>query len=198
MKLDYLEKQVKQILSHEPSGHDWQHIQRVLNNAKAILASLDQEVDRELVLAACLVHDLIDSKLDSSLRLFDQQVQVLLAQAQATPQQIEAIDSIIHHLSYRDNQAYRHRLSLEGQVVQDADRLDALGAVGIARCFQYGGHKGQLMYGHEASSVQHFYDKLLKLADLMNTAIGRQIAHERTAYMEAFLQQLQAEVEGQA
>lgn len=193
---------VKEKLINEGTGHDWYHIERVWKTAKQIAEK--EKANRFIVEMAALLHDLIDDKVVDDSSKAVEEVEYWLEGAGVSSKDSERIMEIIHTISFRGGST-RSTLTLEGQVVQDADRLDAIGAIGIARCFSYAGSKGNVLFDPElsirenmtekeyregqTSAVHHFYEKLFKLKDLMNTEIGRQMAEERHAFMEDFLVQ---------
>lgn len=189
----YLEKRVKEILKNEPTGHDYYHAKRVLKNASLLLK--EHGGNQDIVEVACLVHDLIDRKLDDKYKLSLNQLEDLLMNVSLSNEEIKVVIDIISRMSYSSNQRFDY---IEGQIVQDADRLDALGAIGIARTFAFGGNKQRLIYDdkeNQLTSVGHFYDKLLKLHELMNTSKAKAIALERTKFMKQFLEILKKEVD---
>jgi len=186
-----VEDLVFQKLHNESSGHDYYHAQRVLKNALEISSIYDINID--VIKASCLIHDLIDHKLDDKHKSSTKQIKEVLIQSQFSTEEITHIFDIIENISYSKGNIPS---SLEGKIVQDADRLDALGAIGIARTFAFGGKKGRLIYGpkdDKANSVAHFYDKLFKLTELMNTHEAKELAVKRTAFMEEFILELQKE-----
>jgi uncharacterized protein len=200
---------VKQELSLDSSGHDWWHIYRVTNTALEI--ARHENADLFVCELAALLHDIADEKLNASKEAGLEKVKNWLEENQVPEVVATHVLEIISTMSYNGghNQPMK---TLEGKVVQDADRLDALGAIGIARTFAYGGHKGHIMHNPElpvrenmtqeeyrnapGTPINHFYEKLLKLKDLMNTDYGKKLATERHAYMENFLAQFYAEWEG--
>lgn len=168
-------------LADDSGGHDPTHIDRVVKNAETIMAREKSSADRNLVILCCLLHDIDDRKIndvddESRLKKF-------CAERGWIEAIYNAVKSVISRVSYTDNPDYDKDLSEEAKIVQDADRLDALGAVGIARAFAYGGKSGRNML----DTPKHFYDKLFKLPELMNTEAGRAIAKERVKYMRDFL-----------
>lgn len=204
---------VQHELQNAEGGHDWFHILRVYNNAKLI--SENEKVDAFIVALGALLHDIADSKFydgDSTIgpkKAFD-----FLTKLKVAPATISHVIKIIENISYSSNIDNQNPFkSLELDVVQDADRLDALGAIGIARTFSYGGFKNRGIYDPEikpnlnlskaeykastAPSINHFYEKLLLLKDKMNTATGYKIAKERHLYMVTFLDQFYGEWNGQ-
>lgn len=205
---------VKATLYNDASGHDWWHIYRVWNNAKTI-AQHHAEADSKVVELAALLHDIADWKdHDGDFDIGPKTARVWMGQFDdITAEQIDAVCHIIRHISFKGAKAKTVELSLEGQIAQDADRLDAIGAIGIARTFAFGGSRGNLMHDPNLqadlnqdeqayvnqknnTTVNHFYEKLLLLKDKMNTAYGRKLAEERHQVMENFLEQFYAEWEG--
>lgn len=203
---------VQKKLSGEGSGHDWWHVLRVWNNARTIAQK--EKADLFVVDLAALLHDIGDHKFHNG----DETVGPRLArewleQQQVEEKTIEHVCSIIRDLSFKGAGTSSAMPTLEGKVVQDADRLDAIGAMGIARAFAYGGHKNREMYNpnikpvlHEsfeayksstAPTINHFYEKLLLLKDRMHTGTARQMAAQRHQYMEDFLSQFYAEWDGE-
>lgn len=201
---------VKEKLENETSGHDWEHIKRVWENTKLI--SKSEDVDLFICEMAALLHDLVDDKLFSDENKAIEEVKAWLVLQNVSEEAINHIMEIITTMSFKggNNDPVQ---TLEGQVVQDADRLDAIGAIGIARCFVYAGNKGDPIYdeqvavreqmskeeyrsGH-SSAINHFYEKLLKLKDLMNTDTGKGLAENRHRFMEQFLSQFFGEINGE-
>lgn len=190
MNIFKVKELVKSKLETESSGHDYLHALRVYENAKNLLSD---DMDHEVVLVSSLIHDLIDHKLEDKFKVTDLELKKFLESIDLTSHQIEHIFHIIKNISYSKGNIPE---SLEGKIVQDADRLDALGAIGIARTFSYGGANNRLIYGDtfQKDSVSHFYQKLLKLGDLMNTSQGKTQAEERIKYMKEYLKQLYKEI----
>jgi uncharacterized protein len=202
------EAYVKQELGKDSSGHDWWHIYRVTNTARQ-LASLEN-ADLFICELAALLHDIADEKLNPSKAAGLQKVENWLLQNEVPTKATAQVMEIIATMSYNGGHN-KPMQTLEGKIVQDADRLDALGALGIARTFAYAGYKGHLMHNpelavrtemtkenyrnSESTAINHFYEKLLKLKDLMNTEAGKRMAAERHAYMENFLKQFYQEWE---
>ena len=213
MELGIIEAFVRQRMAQDKTGHDIQQLERVVANAQRLMAAESQPIKTSIVLAAAWLHDVIDDKVTSNPAQARREVAELLIQAGATLPERDAILEIMDRQSFSKNLQERQSLSLEGQIVQDADRLDALGAIGIARAFYYGGSRGHDLYNdlpprdlsqlsqedyrQNQSSLAHFDEKLLKLADLMNTASGRALAQERTAFMRQYLAQFWAEIKGE-
>ena len=207
--LDRARKHVKQALATDSSGHDWWHIYRVTNTARQMAKA--EKADIFICELAALLHDIADEKLNTSKKSGMQKVQDWLQENKVTAEDSEQVLEIIATMSYNGghNQPMQ---TLEGKIVQDADRLDALGAIGIGRTFAYAGWKGHLMHNPDlpvrenmtpaeyresgGTAVNHFYEKLLKLKGLMNTSYGKKLAEDRHAFMEAFLEQFYAEWEG--
>ncbi|MGO1060051.1 HD domain-containing protein [Planococcus sp. FY231025] len=200
------EKAAKAIYDTFDASHDWQHIERVRQNAREILKT--QKADAFVVEMAVLLHDVSDPKYKKHGE--DPEAEIL-ASLGLDEEQKEHITDIISAVSFKGGNG-KAPASIEAEIVQDADRLDAIGAVGIARTFAYGGAKGRKLYDWQeeprlemteeeyrskpTSSTTHFYEKLLKLKDSINTEAGRQIAEERHAFMLSFLEQLQKETDG--
>ncbi|RPD42165.1 HD domain-containing protein [Chitinophaga barathri] len=210
--IDATELFVKQELAGAEGGHDWWHIYRVWQQSRHIASK--EQVDMLVVELAALLHDIADSKFHNG----DEQVGPAKAEAflqtQPVPQHIiDHVVSIIKHISFKGGHNNGGFYSPELAVVQDADRLDALGAVGIARAFNYGGFKNRALYDpaitpqlnmtkeeykHSAApTINHFYEKLLLLKDRMNTETGKMLAEERHAFMEAYLAQFYKEWNGE-
>ncbi|MGN7177945.1 HD domain-containing protein [Cytobacillus sp. SAFR-174] len=206
------EKFVRDTLGDDSTGHDWQHIDRVRKNALYI-AEKEQKGDPFLIEMAALLHDIPDAKLNTSMEAGDRKLSDFLKELKITEEASSSIKAIIESVSFKGGHNTRI-LSAEAQIVQDADRLDAIGAVGIARAFAYGGKKGQLIYdpaldiriemtedeyrNGRSSSINHFYEKLLKLRDLLNTDTAMELAEKRHELMEQFLHQFFKEWNGQA
>lgn len=214
--MNYIEqtiKYVKEELKGAEAGHDWFHIERVYNNALNLLKS--EKAKEQVVILGALLHDIADSKFHNG----DETVGPKKANDFMTSIGIEEdvkehVIKIIENISFKGGNFERKFASKELEVVQDADRLDAIGAIGIARAFQYGGFKNRTIHDpeekpkfnmtkeeykkHTGSTVNHFYEKLLLLKDLMNTETGKQIAQNRHEYMEVFLKQFYNEWEGKA
>lgn len=199
---------VKQELQHAEGGHDWFHIERVWKNARQIAGT--ETVDMLVVELAALLHDIADAKFHGG----DEEVGPQKAEAFLRTQAVDiaVIDhvvQIIRNISFKGGNFAQTFQSPELAVVQDADRLDALGAIGIARAFNYGGFKNRELYNpaiaanlqmtkeeykkSQAPTINHFYEKLLLLKDRMNTETGRQMAAQRHLFMEQFLEQFYAE-----
>lgn len=202
---------VKNALKDAEGGHDWFHILRVWNNAKRI--SKNENVDGFVVELGALLHDIADSKFHGG----DETIGPKIARDFLESQQVDEsiivhIENIISNISFKGGNFKQQFNSPELEVIQDADRLDAIGAVGIARTFNYGGFKNRPLYNpeiapnlnqskeayknSEAPTINHFYEKLLLLKDRMNTVTGKGIAEERHQFMEHFLTQFYDEWEG--
>ena len=194
------------------SGHDWWHIQRVWNNTKLILQT--EEADVLVCELTALLHDIADSKFhdgDETIgpRVAGEFLQTLGLDAD----RIAQVQAIILNMSFKASLGERSFHSKELEIVQDADRLDAIGAIGIARAFTYGGFKNREIYNPDipveqhltkeaykntsAPTINHFYEKLLLLKDKMNTPTGKKIAEGRHQYLEGFLQQFYGEWNGE-
>ena len=205
------EEYARQTLSGNGAGHDWWHVYRVWKNALQIARC--EQVDLFVVELAALLHDIADHKFHGGDETIGPKTAHAWLEKQAVDEEvISHVVEIIASLSFKGAKVSTPMRTREGMVVQDADRLDAIGAIGIARAFAYGGYKERLMYDpaispqlhgsfesyktSSAPTINHFYEKLLLLKDLMNTKTGRQIAAARHVYMENFLSQFYAEWEG--
>ena len=194
------------------SGHDWFHIERVWKLSKNIREQENQG-DLLTIELAALLHDIADPKFhDGDDEIGSQIAFNFLTKNGVDPRRIEHIQTIIKYVSFKGGFSQDIINSIEFQIVQDADRIDAIGAIGIARAFNYGGYKNRSIHDPEldlreyhdskayhrsdAPTINHFYEKLLKLKDLMNTQTGKKIAAERHKYMEHFLEQFYLEWEG--
>ena len=178
---------IRELFSGNAGGHDAAHTFRVYHTALWI-AGKEPECDREIVALAALLHDADDHKLfqtegnANALRF--------LRNNKVPEERIGRILEAINSVSFSQNHG-RVPESLEGKIVQDADRLDAMGAIGIARTFAYGGEHGRPL----RASVEHFHDKLLRLKDTMNTEAARELAEKRHAFLESFLKELSEETQ---
>lgn len=205
---------VKQQLKDAEGGHDWFHIERVYKNAKLIAAG-EKDANILVVELGALLHDIADSKFHNGDENVGPKVaREFLEDQEAEPEIIEHVEQIIRNVSFKGGNVSLDFSSKELDIVQDADRLDALGAIGIARTFNYGGFKGRTLYDPEikpalnmtkeeykrstAPTINHFYEKLLLLKERMNTETGKKIAIERHRFMENYLKQFYAEWEGLA
>ena len=202
---------VEQKLSGEGSGHDWWHIVRVRNMTKKL--ALAEGGDSFICQLAALVHDLVDDKLVADEGLALTEVRDLLTRLGVRSDQTDQVLAIIQAISYKGGSQNHLDLTLEGQIVQDADRLDAMGAIGVARTMAYSGYHGRVIHdpevavrqnmtleeyrSHQGTAITHFYEKLLLLKDLMNTKTAQELAKRRHAFMEAYLEQFFAEWDGQ-
>ena len=184
---------VKETFLEEGTGHDYYHIERVVLNARKIL--LTEQADSFLVELAAWLHDVGDHKLHDGVDRSEELIGAFLKPLAVEQPVIDQVIEIVSQVSFSKGQKPS---SIEAEIVQDADRLDAIGAIGIARCFAYGGSKGRLLYNpenNEDTSLQHFYDKLFKLKNLMNTASAKQIAAQRHLFMEEYVAELYREVQ---
>jgi uncharacterized protein len=203
---------VKEKLENAEGGHDWFHIERVYKNA--LLISKNEACDSTVVQLGALLHDIADSKFhDGDETIGPKTAREFLESESVDEETIVHVVNIIENISYKGGNFEKKFSSIELDVVQDADRLDAIGAIGIARTFNYGGFKNRALYNPEIApntamtkeeykkndspTLNHFYEKLLLLKDKMNTHTGKQIAEQRHRYMEDFLAQFYAEWEGE-
>ncbi|QBN19207.1 HD domain-containing protein [Flavobacterium nackdongense] len=203
---------VKSKLENAEGGHDWFHIERVYKNALLIA---DGEVcDANVVKLGALLHDIADSKFHNGDETIGPKIaREFLESENVDEATIQHVINIIENVSFKGGNAEKLFSSIELDIVQDADRLDAIGAIGIARAFNYGGFKNRPLHNpniapklsmskeeyknSQAPTINHFYEKLLLLKDKMNTETGKQIAKERHRYMEGFLSQFYAEWDGE-
>ncbi len=192
MNVDIIKDFVKSKLEQEPTGHDYLHALRVYKNS---LLLIDELVDKDVIIVSALIHDLIDHKLEEKYKATKDELDQLLGDCELSSLQIEHIFNVIENISFSKGNIPE---SKEGKIVQDADRLDALGAIGIARTFSYGGKHKRLIYDPSTKdgedSVSHFYQKLLLLKDKMNTTLGLKEAIKRTEFMEEYLKTFYKEV----
>lgn len=203
---------VKQQLQHAEGGHDWFHIERVYKNA--VLIAQEEDCDVTVVKLGALLHDIADSKFhDGDEEIGPKIARNFLENENVSEEIIEHLVQIIQNISFKGGNFEKTFSSKELQIVQDADRLDALGAIGIARTFNYGGYKNRAIYNpsiaprlnmskeeykiSDSPTLNHFYEKLLLLKDKMNTETGKKLAQERHRFMETFLSQFYAEWEGE-
>jgi len=210
MLVDRVAAHIKEKFLAESSGHDWHHIHRVWQLSRQIAAK--EGADLQIAELGALVHDIADWKFhDGDDSIGPHQAELLLRREGAAPQVIAAVVDIVATISYKGAGVTTAMRTLEGQCVQDADRLDAIGAIGIARCFAYGGHAGRPMHdpdeapvlhqtaaaykASKGASLNHFYEKLFLLKDRMNTPTGRALAEPRHRFMEEFVKQFLAEWE---
>ncbi|WP_142826361.1 HD domain-containing protein [Planococcus soli] len=205
-KIKQCKNEVQKIYEQFDASHDWQHIERVMKNAKTILEQ--EAADAFIIELAVLLHDVSDAKYKKPGEDLEQEI---LDRLKLSTLQRQQIQDVIASVSFKGGNGKRAE-SIEAKIVQDADRLDAIGAIGIARAFAYGGAKGRKLYDWnekartemteqeyrqaQTSSVTHFYEKLLLLKDQMTTETGKQMAEERHEYMLSFLKQLQTETDG--
>lgn len=192
--IENIKKYVYKQFEHEESGHDKWHIDRVRKLAVSIAEKENANVF--IVELAAILHDLIDEKVKETIRLDILEVEELLKMQQVHKNDRDKVLKIIDSISFRKNIS-QNELSIEGKIVQDADRLDAIGAIGIARTFSFAGSRGHIIYDPEKKNnhhaIQHFYDKLLKLKELMNTETAKHLAEERHLFLEHYLQQFYSE-----
>lgn len=198
---------VKEKLAHDFSGHDIAHIERVVKLARHIQTT-EPESDLFIVTMSAYLHDVIDDKVTDNSEQARQDLITFLKQQSVTESVQNAILDIIDNMSFRKNLSTKQSLSKEGQIVQDADRLDALGAIGIGRTFYYGGNKQNMMhdpkvlprsdmteddYKRPNTVINHFYEKLFLLKDQMNTHAGKKLAAKRHQILVDFVKQFEDE-----
>ncbi|QPJ63498.1 MAG: HD domain-containing protein [Candidatus Nitronauta litoralis] len=200
----------KSHFAEDSSGHDWWHVHRVWNTSISLAES--EGADRTIVEIAALLHDVADWKLSEDGEEAGMKKIRALLEKEMKSHEVDHVCNIVENISYKGAGVSTPMATLEGKVVQDADRLDAIGAVGIARAFAYGGNRNRLIHDPEkppvmhedfeaykknkGASINHFYEKLLLLKDRMNTNSGRKMAVERHQFMEAYLEQFFKEWNG--
>jgi len=211
--LDKTREFVKQQLQNAESGHDWLHIERVYQNAIQLIESTT--CNKTIVLVAVLVHDLNDTKFNAGKeQAILAETKTFLRKTGMLEEEISQVENIIENMSFRHSFHQQEEKSIEFQIVQDADRLDAIGAIGIARAFSYGGYKQRAFYDEslptithqssdsyqnsKAATISHFYEKLLLLKDQMNTSAAKKLAKKRHQFMLDFLEQFEAERSGKS
>jgi uncharacterized protein len=196
-------EKVKAAFEGEGSGHDWWHIHRVVNNA--VMLAHKEGADVEIVHLAALLHDVGDHKFHKEEDAPQKLIRALLSEFEVDSDLVERIIEIVLAVSYKGAGVATIPESLEAKCVQDADRLDAIGAIGIARAFAFGGNRNRLLYdpnqppvfhqdfatykSDKGHTINHFYEKLLLLKDRMQTKSGREMAQERHQFMEVFINQ---------
>lgn len=202
---------VKQSLANAEGGHDWWHIYRVWKTAKHLAE--DEKVDLFVVELGALLHDIADSKFhNGDESVGPKKAREFLSSQQVYEDVIVHVEQIISNISFKGGKEAQKFKSPELDVIQDADRMDAIGAIGIARTFNYGGHKNREIYNPEiepnlnmtkeeyknstAPTINHFYEKLLILKERMNTKAGKAMAEQRHQFMEQYLDQFYREWEG--
>lgn len=201
-----LEEFVALTLKNDHSGHGFSHAERVVRNARLIQAK--EGGDLALIVPAAWLHDCADSKLFPHVEEQNEAIRAYLVSEHYTPEQCAAILSIINHISFHLHET--KITSLEQAIVMDADRLEALGAIGLIRTIEYGASRGRDFYEEanllrsekgvsfrspSATTLSHFYEKLLLLQDLFQTATGRQMAEKRTQFLKDFLAEFYEEIE---
>lgn len=202
--IEQCENLVKEVYMHFDASHDFQHIERVRKNAFDI-ADSEPSANREIIELAVLLHDVSDPKYSTEEKLEEERI---IKQLNLSDEKVAHVKEVIKAVSFSGGHEVEAK-TIEAKIVRDADRLDAIGAVGIARTFAFGGAKGRLLYDasetprdnmsveeyrtKETASVTHFYEKLLKLSEGMQTKKGKELAVERHAFMELFLQNLRKE-----
>lgn len=204
---------VQKTLKDAEGGHDWFHIERVYKNS--LLIAKEEIVDTFIVSLGALLHDIADAKFHNGDETVGPKVaREFLESIQVEKSVILHVENIISNISFKGGNFDQKFNSPELDVIQDADRLDAIGAIGIARCFNYGGFKNRKLHDPAVAvnlnmtkeeykksttpTINHFYEKLLLLKDKMNTKTGKKIAEQRHAYMEQFLDQFYREWNGEA
>lgn len=203
----------KQKLSAFDGGHDWYHTERVLNLARTIQKE-EMAGDLQIIELSAILHDIADTKFHKGSEDDGGDIAFkFLIKQELSTEKAEHIRQIINNISFKKRLEKKNFTSIEYQIVQDADRIDAIGALGIARAFNYGGYKNRALFDPEipvveyksmeeyknspAPTINHFYEKLFLLKDLMNTKSGKKIAEARHVYMEEFVARFMSEWEGE-
>lgn len=188
MYIDKAIEYIKMAYADTDKAHDFQHAVRVYNNSKLIIQEY-RDADKEVVFLASLLHDVVDKKLFNDESLLDEWFKQYPSEKELR------IREAISEISYSKG---KKATTIESMIVQDADRLDAIGAIGIARVFTYGGSKNRPIYSDmEASSLSHFEEKLFKLSNQMNTEAARKIADSRDNFMHEFVERISREISGE-
>lgn len=202
---------VKQALAGAEAGHDWFHIERVYRTC--LLINKTENGNEQVIALAALLHDIADPKFNNGdEEIGPRKAEEFLRSIGAAEEIIAHVKRIIENMSFKNSFDKTGFTSLEMKIVQDADRLDAIGAIGIARAFTYGGYKNRTLYdpaikpvtehtkdsykNTTAPTINHFYEKLLLLKEMMNTETGRKLADQRHNFMLSFLDQFYKEWEG--
>jgi uncharacterized protein len=212
--IDQTEQYVRQKMEGEGTGHDWWHVSRV--RIVALNIAEKEGGDRFIIELAALLHDIADWKFhDGDSTIGPKQARSWLQQLDVTPEIVDQVAYIVEHISFKGGTNQHKMTTLEGKIVQDADRLDAMGAIGIARTFAFGGAAGRPLYDPDIPkidyesfesfkdqlqhnhTINHFYEKLLLLKDKMNTKTAKTMAQQRHEFMEAWLEQFYAEWKGE-
>lgn len=191
VQLANIEQYTRGLFQHDATGHDFYHMKRVAQMAKQI--AVEEKANVFICEASGWVHDIGDYKLFTNPKVELTKLATYFKTIHLTDEEINQIYIAIKDVSFSKGEI---PVSLEGKIVQDADRLDALGAIGIARTFAFGGAKGQSIFNDankKGTSIQHFHDKLLKIKDLMNTKTAKQIAQKRHQFIEKYLEQFYSE-----
>lgn len=213
MLVEIIEKSSERIkvqFEKDGTGHDWWHILRVVNNAKVI--QVKEGGDLELIVLSALLHDVGDHKFYDDPSAQKNLISEMLREFGAGEELIDKVLNIVRQVSFKGGKENLQLNCIEAKIVQDADRLDAIGAIGIARAFAFGGSRNRLMYHPDESpkdfknfeeykndkghTINHFYEKLLKLKDMMQTETGKLMAEKRHQYMEGYLNQFYSEWNG--
>lgn len=212
--LDYIDQTilfVKKELENAEAGHDWFHVERVYKNASQILQ--DEKADEQVVILGALLHDIADSKFHNGDEdIGPEKARVFMDSIHINEDVKQHVVQIIRNISFKGGNFKREFSSKELDIVQDADRLDALGAIGIARAFHFGGYHNRVIFDpniapkmnmskeeykkHIGTTINHFDEKLLQLKDKMNTEKGKKIAAQRHDFMQQFLVQFYDEWDG--
>ena len=206
--VEQIQNKIKSQFEGDSSGHDWSHIMRVFNMARHIQKT--EGGDLEVVELAALLHDISDHKFNGGkLDEGGKVAHALLLDLGYDLEKANQVRYIVDNVSYKGANTPSEMTTIEGRIVQDADRIDAIGAIGVGRTFAYGGYKNQAMYipeletklhnsfeeyaNEKTCTINHFHEKLLLLSDRLNTFTAKKIGKERHQFMEEFLKQFYAE-----
>lgn len=199
-EINQLMERIKAMQIKEGSGHDWWHTLRVYNNAKLILKTINSQCNAQIVEIAAILHDVADHKFGYTDADRTRIVADLFAEFNLNFELLDAVTTIVNDISFSKN---RELFTLEGKIVQDADRLDAIGSIGIARAFTYGGYNKRAIHipinerqDNDSDTLDHFEEKLFKVAERMNTEVGKEIARKRTVRMQEFIDNFHDEWDG--
>jgi len=214
--IDRTRRYVRQQLAHDKTGHDWAHVERVYNLAVHI-AQTEPSADRMIVQLGALLHDIADWKFhDGDLTAGPRATRAWLESQKVDAAIVDQVAYIVEHISFRGGTNKHVMQTIEGKIVQDADRLDGIGAIGIARTFTFGGARGREMHNpttkpqqHKSfadfkkatmeggTTINHFYEKLLRIKDGIHTEAARKLATQRHQFLEQFLQEFLQEWSGE-
>lgn len=200
--LEKLTQLVQARLSQDSTGHDWEHTKRVCLWADKIAQS-EKDVDFFILKVCALLHDVADHKFVPDAKNRAQILTAILLEVGISDKYVNEIIGIIESISFKGGKNTAKSSTIESKIIQDADRLDSIGAIGIARTFAYGGAMGRAIFSpddtkqEKEASIEHFYSKLLKLASIMNTQAGKEVATVRHEFLKLYLKEFFTEWFGQ-